>query len=194
MFANIIDDISLFMYQESLTTVISEDFVNLLNCIDQSHRQYEEAIATLNETNNNITQKKEQLSFIEDERAKVMADLALQIQTKENLENTVKSLQISLQSIEFDFKNYYQMKSSTANLEIYELIKKTFLTYKNILRIFFDFGNNVNATEQGYLYNKITKKLIYFKFNVEERTADEITECLWNKIMLVSNNYKQILV
>lgn len=39
--------------------------------------------------NYDITQKKEQLSFIEDERAKLMAELALQIQTKVRMNITV---------------------------------------------------------------------------------------------------------
>lgn len=36
-------------------------------------------------------------------------------------------------------------------------------------------------------YNRITKKLAYFEFNSKEKNDVEISECLWKKIMLVSD-------
>lgn len=36
-------------------------------------------------------------------------------------------------------------------------------------------------------YNRITKKLAYFEFNAGEKTDSKISECLWNKIKLVSD-------
>jgi len=42
-------------------------------------------------------------------------------------------------------------------------------------------------------YNRITKKLAYFEFNTDEKTDDEISICLWNKIKLVSDKNWEIL-
>lgn len=37
------------------------------------------------------------------------------------------------------------------------------------------------------MFNRITKNLTYFEFNSNEKSVDEISEYLWNKIKSVSD-------
>ncbi|KAF0742413.1 Uncharacterized protein FWK35_00025406 [Aphis craccivora] len=116
-----------------------------------------------------------------------MSELALQMQMKHDLKSKVEGLKNILQSTEFDLKKYNKMKLSTADQDTLSLTKKTFIIYKNMLKIYFDYSNGADATTQkGYTYNRITKKLAYFEFNTE-KTENTISECLWNKIKLVSD-------
>ncbi|NP_001232993.1 uncharacterized protein LOC100163924 [Acyrthosiphon pisum] len=191
MFSQIIRSVNLDV--ESSTDA-SDEFAKLSKQFEQSHLEYEDAKARLEETNKEINHYDEQLNIIERERVKLMSELALQMQMKHDLKNKVESLKNILQSTEFDLKKYNKMKLSTADLDIFSHTKKTFITYKNILKIYFDYSNGANATTQkGYTFNRITKKLAYFEFNTDEKTDNEIAECLWNKIKLVSDKTWEML-
>lgn len=37
------------------------------------------------------------------------------------------------------------------------------------------------------MFNRKTRKLAYFEFNKEEKTADKISESLWKKMKLISD-------
>lgn len=37
------------------------------------------------------------------------------------------------------------------------------------------------------MYNRNTRKLAYFEFNQEEKSADKISENLWKKMKLISD-------
>jgi hypothetical protein len=37
------------------------------------------------------------------------------------------------------------------------------------------------------MYNNIEKKLVYFDFNTNEKTIDEISGILWKKMKMISN-------
>ncbi|XP_060843535.1 uncharacterized protein LOC132923509 isoform X2 [Rhopalosiphum padi] len=185
MFSQIIRNVNLDVEPSSN---VSNEFSELLKLSEQSHLEYEEAKTKLEEINKEINHYDEQLNIIERERVKLMSELALQMQMKHDLKNKVESLKNILQSTEFDLKKYNKMKLSTADQDIFSLTKKKFITYKNMLKIYFDYSNGANATTQkGYTYNRITKKLAYFEFNTDEKTDNEISECLWNKIKLVSD-------
>ncbi|XP_025206568.1 uncharacterized protein LOC112602612 [Melanaphis sacchari] len=171
------------------STNVSDEFAKLLKQSEESHLECEEAKNKLEEINKEINHYDEQLNIIERERVKLMSELALQMQMKHNLKNKVESLKNALQSTEFDLKKYNKMKLSTADQDIFSRTKKTFITYKNMLKIYFDYSNGANTTiKKGYTYNRITKKLAYFEFNTDEKTDNEISQCLWNKIKLVSDN------
>lgn len=44
------------------------------------------------------------------------------------------------------------------------------------------------------MFNTITKKLKYFEFNMNGKTANEISEYLWNNIKLLSDKNWEILL
>ncbi|XP_022177150.1 uncharacterized protein LOC111038386 [Myzus persicae] len=191
MFSQIVRNVNLDV--ESSTDV-SDEFAELLKLSEQSHLEYEDAKVRLEETNKEINHYDEQLNIIERERVKLMSELALQMQMKHDLKNKVEGLNSILQSTEFDLKKYNKMKLSTADLDIFSHTKKTFITYKNMLKIYFDYSNGANATTQkGYTFNRTTKKLAYFEFNTDEKTDSEIAANLWNKIKLVSDKNWEIL-
>ncbi|KAE9527691.1 hypothetical protein AGLY_012764 [Aphis glycines] len=187
MFSRIINNVNLADVELS-TTSISDEFNELLKLSEQSHVECEEAKTKLEEINKEINHYDEQLNIIERERVKLMSELALQMQMKHDLKNKVEGQKNILQSTEFDLKKYNKMKLSTADQDTLSHTKKTFIIYKNMLKIYFDYSNGADATTQkGYTYNRITKKLAYFEFNTGEKTDNKISECLWNKIQLVSD-------
>lgn len=191
MFSQIVHNVNLDV---ELSTNVSDEFAELLKVSEQSHLEYEEAKTRLEETNKEINHYNEQLNIIERERVKLMSELALQMQMKHDLKNKVEGLKNILQSTVFDLKKYNKMKLSTADLDVFSHTKKTFITYKNILKIYFDYSNGALATiQKGYTYNRITKKLAYFEFNTDEKTDNEISVCLWNKIKLVSDKNWEML-
>ncbi|XP_050422727.1 uncharacterized protein LOC126834673 [Adelges cooleyi] len=191
MFSNITNDFHLNV--ESLP-ILKIDFRECDKLTEQTREEYETIKHLLNETNSKISCCEEELSSIEKERVNLMSELALQMQTKHDLQNKVESLKNSLQSIEFEIKKYSKMKASSTDLDALSHLKKTFVTYKNMLKIMFDYSNGPNAViQKGYMYNKATMKLTYFEFNTEEKSADKITRYLWDKMLLVSEqNWKSI--
>ncbi|XP_025415688.1 uncharacterized protein LOC112687278 [Sipha flava] len=185
MFSHIISDVNVDL---ELSTYNLDELTELVKQTDQLHLEYEEAKTSLEEINKEIFQNEEQFSIIEKDRLKLMSELAVLMLTKCDLKNKLEDLKNVQQSIEFDLKKYNKMKLSTADVELLALTKKKFIIYKKMLKINFDFSNGANTViHKGYMYNNIEKKLVYFDFNTNEKTIDEISGILWKKMKMISN-------
>jgi len=177
---------------ERLTVVVPDDLAELS---ETTRREYEESKTVLDELKKEVTRYEELLSIVERDRVKLMSELALKMQYKHDLHRKVTERKTEQSSMEFDMKKYNKMKISTADLESFTFVKNKFLTYKNMLKIHFDYSNCLGSTTQkGYMYNRITKNLTYFEFKKDENTADEISDYLWNKMKMVCDkNWNTLL-
>ncbi|XP_050538480.1 uncharacterized protein LOC126903941 isoform X6 [Daktulosphaira vitifoliae] len=191
MFSDIVDNLNLNL--ESFSN-LSDVLFECENMTEEIQKEHERLNNVCNEINNDLLKHEEQLSYVERERVKLMSELALNMQTNHDIKNKVENLKNTQQSIEFDYKKFNRMKASSTDIDKLSHIKKTFITYKNMLKIHFDYSNGLNAiVQKGYMYNRITMKLTYFEFNTETKSADEITKYLWNKIQKISDkNWESI--